>query len=234
MDCIIIDDERVSREILTFLCSKETNWEVSGSFSNAMEALLFLNKEKVDLIFLDVHMPDFSGFDFVQTLKDPPYIILTTSDRDSAIKAFDYDSIIGYLSKPIDQNLFSKALKKVEKLLKPTRPSSAPKEKSDKNQFYINVDKRLIKLNASEVNLIEAKGDYVLIKLDNEEHKVHTTLKKISEKLSSDLFFQVHRSYIINLKKIIDIQDNTILIQKSVIPISRSKRSEFLSRLNLI
>ncbi|WP_339868407.1 LytTR family DNA-binding domain-containing protein [uncultured Algoriphagus sp.] len=236
MNCIIIDDERVSREILAFLCSRETNWEVTGTFSNAMEAFIFLNKEKVDLIFLDIHMPGFTGFDFVQTLKNPPHIILTSSDRNSAIEAFEYESIIDYLSKPIDQVRFKKAIKKAEKLINSTGNSSEGENptKTGEHQFYINIDKRLININTSEVNFIEAKGDYVLIKLDKEEYRVHTTLSKIIEKLPVDIFFKVHRSYVINLKKIIDIQDNTILIQKSVIPISRSKRAELMGKLNLI
>ncbi|RAI94151.1 LytR/AlgR family response regulator transcription factor [Algoriphagus yeomjeoni] len=236
MNCIIIDDESVSREILTFLCEKEPDLEVLGSFSNAMDAFRFLNKEQVDLIFLDVHMPGFSGFDFIQTLKKPPHIILTTSDQSIAIHAFDYESIIDFLVKPINPDRLKKAISRVFKLYK-KEVKTAPQtnlDNGDKNQFYINIDKRLIKLNANEVNLIEAQGDYALIKLDNQEFKVHSTLSKIFEKLSPDSFFQVHRSYIINLHKIIDIQDNTVLIQKSVIPISRSRRAELMSRLNLI
>lgn len=236
MNCIIIDDESVSREILTFLCEKEPNLEVIGSFSNAMDAFRFLNKEQVDLIFLDIHMPGFSGFDFIQTLKKPPHIILTTSDQNSAIHAFEYESIIDFLSKPIDPVRLKKAIKKAFKLhnsVANTATQSAP-DKLGGNQFYINIDKRLIKLNAKDVNLIEAKGDYAIIKLDTQEYKVHSTLTKIMAKIPSDSFFQVHRSFIINLHKIIDIQDNTILIQKSVIPISRSRRTELMNKLNLI
>lgn len=236
MNCIIIDDESVSREILTFLCEKEPDLEVTGSFSNAMDAFRFLNKEEVDLIFLDIHMPGFSGFDFIQTLKKPPHIILTTSDHNSAIHAFEYESIIDFLSKPIDPVRLKRAINKVFKLHKSEvkAVSRSESEKGDKNQFYINIDKRLIKLNANEVNLIEAQGDYAIIKMDDKDYKVHSTLSKIYEKMPSDSFFQVHRSYIINLHKIIDIQDNTILIQKSVIPISRSRRAELMSKLNLI
>ena len=237
MNCIVIDDESVSREILTFLCEKESDLMVKGSFSNAMDAFRFLNREQVDLIFLDVHMPGFSGFDFIQTLKKPPHIILTTSDHNSAIHAFEYDSIVDFLIKPIDPVRLKKAIQKVFKLnasVSKTTPQSEPRKGNTPNQFYINIDKRLIKLNANEVNLIEAQGDYVLIKMDDKEYKVHSTLSKIFEKIASDSFFQVHRSYIINLHKIIDIQDNTILIQKSVIPISRSKRAELMGKLNLI
>lgn len=236
MKCIIIDDESVSREILTFLCEKEPDLVVAGSFSNAMEAFRFLNQESVDLIFLDIHMPGFSGFDFLQTIKNSPHIILTTSDKTSAVHAFEYDSIVDFLSKPIDPNRLKIAIKKVENLLKTksAEPEKILSNKAEINQFFINIDKRLIKINASDVNLVEAKGDYAIIKLDNEEYKVHSTLTNILKKLPAESFFKVHRSYVINLRKIIDIQDNTILIHKSVIPISRTKRSELMGKLNLI
>lgn len=236
MNCIIIDDESVSREVLTFLCEKEPDLKVSGAFSNALDAFRFLNKEEVDLIFLDIHMPGFSGFDFIQTLKKPPHIILTTTDKNSAIHAFEYESIIDFLSKPIDPVRLKKAINKVYKLHSSEDKviTHAEPENGDKNLFYINIDKRLIKLNANEVNLIEAQGDYAIIKMDDTEYKVHSTLSKIFEKMPSGSFFQVHRSYVINLRKIIDIQDNTVLIKKSVIPISRSRRAELMSKLNLI
>lgn len=237
MKCIIIDDESVSREILNFLCEREADVEVVGSFSNAMDAFLYLNKEKVDLIFLDIHMPGFTGFDFIQTLKNPPYVILISSDQDSAIKAFEYDSIVDFLTKPINQERFKKAILKVAKLAtsKDLQKKETSSSKKIDHQFFINIDKRLIKLNSDDVDLIEAQGDYAIIKLENQEYRVHTSLSKIKEKLiPKESFFQVHRSFIINLKKIIDIQDNTVLIHKSVVPISRSKRAELMGKLNLI
>lgn len=236
MTCIIIDDENVSREILNFLCEKEPNLEVVGNFSNAMVAFRFLNKEDVDLIFLDVHMPGFTGFDFIQTLKSSPYIILTTSDQNSALKAFEYESIIDFLTKPIDPLRFKKSIQKAAKLLTSGSSDSTriKKSKSNKSQLFVNIDKRLIKINTEDIDLVEANGDYVTIKLEKTDYKVHISLKKIKEKLPSETFFQVHRSYIINLKKIIDIQDNTVLIHKSVVPISRTKRGELMGKLNLI
>lgn len=233
MKCIVIDDEGLSREILTFLCAQQPNLEIKGSFSNAMDAFKYLNKEDVDLIFLDVHMPGFTGFDFLQTLGGSSQIILTTSDKESALKAFEYENIVAFLIKPIDPERFRKAVLKVEKNLTLSHKVS-PISPNVISQFYINIDKRLIKLNSEEVNTIEAKGDYVLIQLDDKEYRVHTTLSKIKTKLPTEFFFQVHRSFIINLSKIIDIQDNTVLIQKFVIPISRSRRPELMDKLNLV
>ena len=104
MKSIIIDDEEMARAILEQLISKTKELSLIESFSNAIEAIKFLNQNSVDLIFLDIHMPDFSGFDFIQTIKNPPKIVLTTSDGNFAVEAFDYDCIVDYLIKPIVDN----------------------------------------------------------------------------------------------------------------------------------
>ena len=109
MNCIIIDDEKVSRVILKTLCD-QTNLNVINEFSNAIEAIKFLNKYEVDLVFLDYHMPSFNGLDFIKTLKKPINIILTTSDPKFAIEAFEYDFIIDYLLKPIEISRFKKSI----------------------------------------------------------------------------------------------------------------------------
>ena len=103
-----------------------------------------------------------------------------------------------------------------------------------KNDFYVNIDRRLIKIDLSSIYLIEAKGDYINIKTEDSNYTVHSTLKKIEEKLPTSLFLKVHRSYIINVKKIIDIEDNSVLIKKDVVPVSRSNRPELMKRLDLL
>lgn len=237
MTCIIIDDEETSRIILDQLCSEIKELDLIESFDNAIEAIKFLNKNDIDLIFLDIHMPGFSGFDFIQTLKHPPKIVLTTSDKAFALEAFEYESVIDYLVKPIARDRLLKAVQKASsyKAPEPT-PSveSADRKTSSPKTLYVNIDRTLIKIETDTINLIEAKGDYINIKTRDKDYKVHSTLKKINEKLPTDPFFHVHRSYIINLSRIIDIQDNTILIEKSVVPISRSKRPELMRRLNLL
>lgn len=237
MTCIIIDDEETSRIILEQLCSEIENLDLIESFDNAIEAIKFLNKNDIDLIFLDIHMPGFSGFDFIQTLKNPPKIVLTTSDKEFALEAFEYESVIDYLVKPISRDRLVKAVQKASsfKASQPTNSAeSAETKTSSPKTLYINIDRTLIKIETDTINLIEAEGDYINIKTRDKDYRVHSTLKKISEKLPPDPFFHVHRSYIINLSRIIDIQDNTILIEKSVVPISRSKRPELMRRLNLL
>jgi DNA-binding LytR/AlgR family response regulator len=232
-----LDDESVSREIIRFLCEKEPDINLLGSFYSPIEAFKLLNQKEVDLIFLDIHMPGFSGFEFIQTLKSPPLIIITSSDIERAADVFEYESIIDFLVKPINPDRFQKAINRARKLLErksSTREVREEEEKSNSNYLYINIDKKLIKLDTRKISFVEAQGDYVTILGDNINYRVHTTLSNLLQKLSPERFFHVHRSFVINLNKIIDIQDNTILIDKSVIPISRMKRLSLIQRLNLI
>ncbi|WP_046743380.1 LytR/AlgR family response regulator transcription factor [Kordia zhangzhouensis] len=235
MNCIIIDDEKLARTIIKTLCDDVRSLEVVSEFPNAMQAIKYLNEHKVDLIFLDIHMPDFTGFDFVKTLKNPPSIVLTTSDPKFAIEAFQYECIVDYLLKPIATDRFKMAIEKAKKHQLIAKTSDTSKtDKTYENDFYINIDRRLIKIDIPSIYLVEAKGDYIHIKTEDKNYTVHSTLKKIEEKLPESLFLKIHRSYIINLKKIIDIEDNSVLIKKDVIPVSRSKRPELMKRLDLL
>ena len=236
MNCIIIDDEATARAIIEQLCANVKSLNILEEFPNAIQAIKYLNQNKIDLIFLDIHMPDFTGFDFIETLKNPPKIILTTSDANFAIQAFEYDCIVDYLVKPITPERFLKAIQKAEsKSTKATETLNSDKEvASSGNDLYVNIDRRLIKIDIPSIYLVEAKGDYILVKTDDKNYTVHSTLKKIEDKLPDSLFLKVHRSYIINVKKIIDIEDNSVLIKKDVVPVSRFNRPELMKRLNLL
>ncbi|RXG30610.1 MULTISPECIES: LytR/AlgR family response regulator transcription factor [Leeuwenhoekiella] len=239
MNCIIIDDEALARSIIRNHCDKTADVEVVAQFENAISAIKYLNQNEVDLIFLDIHMPDFTGFDFIQTLKNPPRIVLTSSDRNFAIEAFEYECIVDYLVKPVALPRFLKAVQKAQQFVASTEPiqdtsvQSQPQQETE-NDLYINIDRRLIKLNFDSILIIEAKGDYILIKTEGKNYTVHSTLKKIEEKLPESKFLKIHRSYVINYHKIIDIEDNSVLIAKDVIPISRSNRPILMKRLNLL
>lgn len=236
MNCIIIDDEEMARAIIAQMVFDHKDLKLVQEFSNAMQAIKFLNQNEVDLIFLDIHMPDFTGFDFIQTIKNPPKVILVTSDKNFAIEAFEYECIVDYLVKPITQERFEKSIQKAS-----AAPNVSIAAKGNQaiaednaNEFYVNIDRRLIKIEFSTVTIVEAKGDYIHIKTDGKNYIVHSTLKKIEDKLPKDLFLKVHRSFIINTKKIIDIEDNSVLIGKEVIPVSRTNRPELMQRLNLL
>ncbi len=231
--CIIIDDEKLAREILSILILKSEKLVLVEQFSNAIDAMKYLNSNKVDLIFLDIHMPNFSGFDFVQTIKNPPKIILVTVDKNFALDAFNYNCIADYLVKPIEEDRFNRAVKRIsvkkeQPVITPILPDTTTK------QIYVNIDKRLIKIDIASINFIQANGDYILIKTEINNYTVHTTLKKIEEKLPKSSFIKIHRSYIINVNKIIDIQDSTVLIGKELIPVSKNNRSILMESINLL
>jgi DNA-binding LytR/AlgR family response regulator len=234
MNCIVIDDDLTARLIIKQLCSNTEQVSVIEEFSSAIDAIKYLNSNDIDLIFLDIHMPTFSGFDFIQTLKSPPKIILTTSDKNFALQAFEYECVVDYLVKPIIKERFNKSLSKLISLVETKTSNESDTSKEESSFIYVSVDRRLVKINIPDIYFVEAKGDYISIKTQNKNYVVHSTLKKIEDKLPSTLFLRIHRSFIINVSQIIDIEDNSVLIQKSVIPISRSNKSELMKRLNLL
>ncbi len=243
MKCIMVDDELASRSILSQLCEQETELELCGEFESCLEALKYLNDNEVDVIFLDLHMDVFSGFDLLKTMDSGQKVVLTTSDKEFALKSYEYTNIIDYLVKPITQERFGKAIEKVKMRSMVNRFEEANSEdrynmldsktEKAKKSLYINIDRRLINLHFNDILFVEADGDYVDVQTETKKYHVHTTLKKIKERLPESIFVQIHRSFIINFDKIIDIQDNTVLINKKVIPISRSNRSRLMQRLNL-
>jgi two-component system response regulator LytT len=232
MVCIIIDDDATARLIIRQHCLNSKQINVLEEFSSAIDAMKYLNNNKVDLVYLDIHMPTFSGFDFIETLKSSPKIVLTTSDKNLALEAFEYKSVVDYLVKPISKERFEKSLEKLVTISIVNEPLPIDEKLSE--YIYVNVDKRLIKIDIASIYLIEAKGDYINIKTDDKNYLVHSTLKKIEDKLPSNMFFKVHRSFIINFSEIIDIEDNTVLIRQVVVPVSRSNKSELMKKLNLL
>lgn len=234
MNCIIIDDDEIARSVIEELIKNTKGLHLEAQFSNAVQAIKYLNQNKIDLIFLDIHMPEFTGFDLIQTLKDSTKVILTSSDVGHAIDAFEYDCIVDYLVKPIAIDRFKKAIKKAQHHTVSANSSTAQTDDEPQNHLFVNIDRRLVKIDIPSISIIEAKGDYIYIRTSEKNYTVHSTLKKIEDKLPNTIFLKVHRSYIINTKKIIDIEDNSVLIEKEVIPVSRSNRPELLKRLNLL
>jgi DNA-binding LytR/AlgR family response regulator len=236
MDCIIIDDEITAREIIKQLCSNQENINIVREFGDAISAIKFLNENNIDLIFLDIHMPDFNGIDFIKTLKNPPQLILTTSDPNFAASAFEFDFIVDYILKPIDMTRFQNAIARAENrlLIKPKDTTSEKVFENQEKYLYVNINKGLKKINLNDILFIEAKGDYIIIVKEKERTIVHSSLKKILEVLPDIAFIQVHRSYIININHILDIKDNGVNVVKNIIPIGRQYKSKLFQQLNLL
>lgn len=228
LTCIIVEDEPMSRKSLQRLCEQHNSLEVLGVFDNATPALDFLAEHEIDLIWLDVEMPGLSGFDLLEQLPAIPYVILTTSKIEYAFEAFQYN-VTDYLKKPITLPRFNIAVEKVLELHARPKTNSSDERK----EIYIKTDGRYIRLPFDSISYIENTGDYVKIFTTTQTHVVYTTMKYLEEKLGLQ-FLRVHRSFIVHLDKIIDIEDNTLVVNNKVIPISRANKPELMNRLNLL
>lgn len=227
LTCIIVEDELMARKSLQRLCEQHSSLDVQGIFDSATDALTFLSQQTVDLIWLDVEMPGLSGFELLENLPSIPYVVLTTSKTEYAFDAFQYQ-VTDFLKKPITLPRFNIAVEKVLELNRSKISSSA-----ERQEIYIKTEGRYIRLPFDAISYIENTGDYVKIFTPNQVHVVYTTMKYLEEKLGTQ-FLRVHRSYIVHLDKIVDIEENTLVITNKVIPISRANKPELMSRLNLL
>jgi len=236
MNCVVVDDEELQGKILEQLIVQVPSLNLLGIFNDPIEALKFINSDEkeIDIIFLDILMPKFTGFDLIKAIKSPSKIILISSDKNYALKAFEFPKVIDYLLKPIQKERFLKAVSKVIERSNDRGKIIEASTSTNENELYINTDKRLIKIDIPEINIIEAKGNFIYIKTLSDNYLVYSSLKKIESKLPASSFLRVHRSYIINFKKIIDIQDNSILIHNELIPVSRRYKPQLLDHLNLL
>ncbi|RYY61576.1 MAG: response regulator transcription factor [Chitinophagaceae bacterium] len=232
---ILIDDDQVSLAILENYCLKSGMIEVAGKFNNPAEALVYLRSHVVDLVFLDVEMPEISGFELMDQLTYSPKIILTTSKTDYAFTAFQYE-VAGYLKKPVTYDRFIRAVGKISEGLTPA-PGTQPVAEATgakSNDIFIRSDGKLIRLSLDDILYVECIGDYVRYVTGDRKVVSHATMKGIQEKLDPANFLKVHRSFIVNTRKIKDIQDNNLVINGNLIPISRAHKAEVMQRLRIV
>jgi len=230
LKCLIVEDELMARKSLTKLCEKIDKLDLLNSFESAEDALESINQEDVDLIFLDIEMPGMSGLDLLTKLTVIPQVIFTTGNKEYAYEAYEYD-VTDFLKKPITLPRFQKAVEKaVQRQTQLIEVASA----SAKNEIYIKTDGRLVRVPYQDILYFENVGDYVKVLTTNGNHIIHGSLKSIDNRINHPRFLKVHRSYIVNLDKIKDIEDNTLVIGKSVIPISRAHKPILLKTINLL
>jgi DNA-binding LytR/AlgR family response regulator len=224
---IIVDDEPLARSFLERYCEKNGNLEVACSFPSAATALEFLKLNEIDILFLDVEMPDITGFQLLDQLQYMPKIILTTSKTDYAFDAFQYN-VADYLKKPFTFNRFQEAVSKV--IDKDVVTKTEPKQ----DDIYIKSEGKFTRLNYHDILYIESVGDYVKYITNSKHYLTHSTLKAVEEKMNRDHFMKVHRSYIVNLHKIKDIQDYSLVIEGKVIPISKVHKPDVMQRIKVV
>ncbi|MEO6838298.1 MAG: response regulator transcription factor [Ginsengibacter sp.] len=220
--CIIVEDEPLSAEILTDYI-KEVPWlELKKVCSDAIYAMEALRDEKIDLIFLDIHLPKIKGFEFLASLKNPPAIIITSAYKEYALQAFD-ENVIDYLVKPIRFNRFLKAINKLtHQSEKPVISSSADYSSSQRRYLFFNVDKKKVKVYLDEIFYIESLRDYISIVLKDRTIITKFKLSDVEDLLTNNNFLRIHRSFIISKDKINAFTAMDVEIDKKQIPIGRS------------
>ena len=198
-----------------------------GLFPDSESALNYLANNEIDILFLDVEMPGNSGFELLDKLLYMPKVILTTSKTEYAFNAFQYN-VTDYLKKPIAFNRFQDSINKITESLKNTTVEPTV------DDIFIKAEGKFIRLSYQDILYIESMGDYVKYFTQAKYYLTHSTLKAVEEKMNTKQFIKVHRSYIVNLRKIKDIQDNSLVIEGKVIPISKSLKSGVMDRINVV
>ncbi|WP_051890463.1 LytR/AlgR family response regulator transcription factor [Chryseobacterium vrystaatense] len=234
--CLIVDDEKLAQEVLVHHISKFEILQLEGICNNVFELISFLNKNKdIDLIFLDIKMPEISGTDFVSIFNHPPAIIYTTAYHQYALEAFNQNAI-DYLLKPISLDRFSKSVQKASQNLGKNQQSNSMMNGKEDESFYVKSDKRLVKINASELIYIEGMRNYVCLYTESSNVMVHGTLTTIDETLKHlNYICRVHKSFFINLNKINYVEQHVIsLTNKKNIPIGLSYRDEVYKKLKIM
>lgn len=228
MRCLVVDDDELSLFAVQHFVEKTPGLELVGLCHRASEALAIIRKQTIDLIFLDVEMPEMSGIDFLRTFDDLPQVVLVTSNRDHGAEAFDFN-VTDFLVKPIEYARFLKAVEKANQVSESLQISAG-----SKNDIFIKKDGRLVRIGLSDISHIEALADYVNIYTASGRFTILSTMKSIENKLPEKDFVRIHRSFIIRVDKIREIEDNAVSIGEYVIPISRSYKENLLKRLNTL
>ncbi|WP_372751008.1 LytR/AlgR family response regulator transcription factor [Labilibaculum sp.] len=235
INCIIVDDEIHARKVLEKYIQDLPHINLVKSCKNALEAMEVLGSHSIDAMFLDINMPKLSGLNFLENLKNPPIVVITTAYREYAVDAYDLD-VIDYLHKPIPFPRFIKAISKIEEKLQITdkTPAALPGEenKTTENFIFIKSDKKTIKLNFEDIKYIEGLGDYIKMHTETKTLVSKLTVKKMEELLPQDQFIRVHRSFIISLKRIDSIEGNQVEIDNQKIPIGQMYRQSFMDLIN--
>ena len=207
-------------------CEKIENLEVEATFESGIEAINWLKKNDTDLVLLDIEMPDLSGMELVKTIDNLPQIIFITGHTEYALEAFEYH-VTDFVPKPVTYARLMKAVDRAAELNDNVK-SSTPEE------LFVRVDSKYVRIQLDDILFVESLGDYVKFITDKKTYIVHSTLKNIDDKLKSDHFIKVHRSYIVNITKIVDIEETNLVIRDKVIPISRAHKQNLINRIRTI
>jgi len=230
--CLIVDDEPLALEVIESYLHNLENIEIVAKCHNAVQAFEILTLKKVDLIFLDVQMPQISGISFLKTLTNPPKVIITTAYRDYALDGYELD-IVDYLLKPISFERFLKALNKFYQLAANNnivQLSDNPSGLQDEF-IYVKSNKKLLKVSLDEILFVESMKDYVIIHTYSKKIIIQSPISHLAEKLPSDKFVRIHRSFIVSIKKISSITTSSIEVGSKELPVGRNYKNGVIKTL---
>ena len=236
MKCIIVDDEPLAIEVIESYVARLDDFEIVAKCSNALKAFEILQKQEVDVIFLDIQMPKLTGIEFLKSLQHPPQVIFTTAYRDYAIESYELD-VVDYLLKPISFDRFLKSVGKLynENKVSPKLASSTlpqPQQESEDAYIYLKVDKKMVKILLKEIVYIESLKDYVRIRTAEKAIVTHQKISYLEEKLPEECFMRIHRSYIVSISKVESYSSTSIEVPNQELPIGRNYKNQVMSVLN--
>ncbi|MGI6339575.1 MAG: LytR/AlgR family response regulator transcription factor [Bacteroidales bacterium] len=233
MKCIIVDDDKLSCKILEGYVNKFSTLDLAGIFNDPISARNAIAKDKdIELVFLDIKMPEMDGFDFIGSLDTPPNIIIVSGNEEFALRAFDFN-VVDFLLKPITYSRFCKA---VDKTIRYFSHKETPTTGDD--EIFIKKGSSLVKLKLKDIIYVEALENYVTLHTKNDKYTIHFTMKAIETQLPSGVFIRVHRSFIINKSMIQAIKDNALDISVGntirTIPVGKSFKDSLLNDINVM
>ncbi len=227
ISCLIVDDEPLASDVIESFAAKIPYLHVVGKAGSAVEALGVLKNEKIDLLFLDIQMPEMTGLELLKTLKNPPLVIFTTAFPNYALDSYEIDAA-DYLLKPVSFERFVKAVNKAEERLR--NAQSDEREKPD--YIFVKADGKLIKINIPDICYVEGLKDYVIIHTQTGKVVTHNTMKNIEALLlSDDNFIRIHRSYIINLRFVKEIEGNCFKVKDQLLAVGTTFKEEVQAKL---
>lgn len=231
ISCIIVDDEPMAREILTSFVSKISQLTLLKSCSNAMEAFEIINNKQVDLIFLDINMPEVTGLSLASSISKNTKIIFTTAYREYAVDGFNLHAV-DYLLKPIAFERFLQAIQKLFEITNTKTTETLTEKETATNDFiFVRADRKMVKINFEDLLYVESLSDYIKIHTLEKTITTRETIKNIETKLPADSFLRIHRSYIVAIAKITSYTNEHIELHKKALPISRSYKETILEKL---
>lgn len=231
MKCLIVDDELLVRELMEDNIGKVPFLHLVQSCKNALEAAAVLHQEAIDLIFLDIQMPQINGLDFIQTLKKPPLIVLVTAYEQYALEGFNLQ-VADYLLKPFSFDRFLKACNRAQELF--AMQSNVNPKPAESDHFFVNVEYTLVKILVAEIDYVEGLKDYIKIHVSSSAKPILTrmTMKSIEDRLSPFSFIRTHKSYLVAANKITTIKRDFVCIRDQEIPVGESFKERINQLLN--